>query len=168
MIAANGLRCSFAEKIIAAEEAGAIGAIVYQSENENLIDMTGFLYPDIPSTMISYQDSAAITNYLLSTPPPSVPLKVEFYNNYTSGFWFAIDSNSQLQECGYIMYPSFDFIAYMSQFLTFQQNVTQSLNSISNSSISVTIFDQVFFSFPIFPFFSSSHGFFLGPNEWSN
>jgi hypothetical protein len=143
LIAAAGNDCSWADKILAAELSGAVGAIVYQNPGEPLRDMTGAKYPQIPSTMISYTAGIAMQSALLDG---LYDITVSFNNERTSGFWFAIDSNNQLQEFGYVMYPSMVFVNYIQQFLTFQQNLfSQVQQQQAAGAINVVLFDEVSF-----------------------
>lgn len=139
MIARDNSECKDAEKIIQAQNAGAIGAVVYQDFEEGLIDMEGIRYPDIPSTMIHYQAGIDLKEAYFKYGD----IPVSFWNEIVSGFWFAIDSKSELQEMGFIMYPSFEFIAYIGQYLYFQQELSTSLQNHPGDITNIVLFNQV-------------------------
>ncbi len=67
--------CAFATKVNYAQQAGAVGAIIMQSEGSDFIfPMTGMIETGIPAVMIGATDGAALRAFVQSNPDPTVIL----------------------------------------------------------------------------------------------
>ena len=65
LIARDNDRCSFEQKIRNAQQAQALGVVVYSDEGQPLIDMNCAdcaFYPSIPASMITYEDGSPLAD----------------------------------------------------------------------------------------------------------
>ncbi len=67
--------CSFATKVIHAQQAGAVGVVIVQSQGSDFIfPMTGLSETGVPAVMIGSTDGQALRNFLASNPDRPVTL----------------------------------------------------------------------------------------------
>lgn len=99
-----------------AQVAGALGAVVYTTPLEPLLDMTcdGAECEEemkIPGTMISHENGKKIKRLL----ERGDDLYVNFQHTPSRNFFVAIDEQGKLQEVGWLLFPSMIFLSYQAK-----------------------------------------------------
>jgi len=130
--------CSFFEKIMHAQLAGALGAIVFSTPTEPLVDMTceGADCEEemkIPGTMISYENGMKILKYLAHGDD----IYVNFQHTPSRNFFVAIDEQGKLQEVGWLLFPSMIFLSYQAKWLNYMTNLVNNVTAMDSTSITV-------------------------------
>jgi hypothetical protein len=98
-----------------AQLSNASGVIVYSTPNLPLIDMNCQgnecnLPISIPGTMISFVDGIALKNALSQG---NVDVTIASLNSAAN--FFGIDNQQQVQETGWLLYPSFLFLTWQGE-----------------------------------------------------
>eukprot|EP01095_Lingulamoeba_sp_RSL-Kostka_P001728 TRINITY_DN12520_c0_g1_i2.p1 TRINITY_DN12520_c0_g1~~TRINITY_DN12520_c0_g1_i2.p1 ORF type:complete len:700 (+),score=197.71 TRINITY_DN12520_c0_g1_i2:31-2130(+) len=142
----NNETCSYVQKILHAQKRGAVGVVVYSNKDEPLIDMNCHglecdIPPQIPACMIQW-DAGQI---VLSLLDQNETIIMQFIDTPTSGFNIGIDTISQLQELGYLMFPSGKFFAWPAQYFNYMKSYYQNLNRLKTApdAINIPIFTNL-------------------------
>ena len=102
--------------MINAQQAGAIGVIVYSTEDEPLVDMVceGSECEEemhTPGTMVPFETGEKLLKLLAK----SEDVFVRFQHTPSRNFFVAIDEQGNLQEVGWLLYPSMIFLSYQAK-----------------------------------------------------
>eukprot|EP00118_Oscarella_pearsei_P025576 m.308403 g.308403 ORF g.308403 m.308403 type:complete len:657 (+) comp43948_c0_seq1:423-2393(+) len=120
LISRSGPRnCTFYTKVLNAFKSNVSGVIVFSTPDDPLVDMNcagaecGSLFP-IPGTMISYEDGTALQQAL-----EAGWVNVTFQTLPAPVFYFGIDGQGKVQQTGWLLYPSFLFLIWQSQWYNY-------------------------------------------------
>jgi len=133
--------CSFYTKIKHAQKSNVLGALIYTTTDEPLVDMTcdGSECEEemkTPASMIPYESGKRI----LSELSVSDEVYIKFQHTPSRNFFVAIDEQGKLQEVGWLLYPSMIFLSYQAKWLNYKTNL---LNNITNMNADVVnIFNE--------------------------
>ena len=99
-----------------AQLAGALGAVLFSTPSEPLVDMTcdGAECEEemkIPGTMISYDNGMKILKSILK----GEEICINFQHTPSRNFFVAIDEQGKLQEVGWLLFPSMIFLSYQAK-----------------------------------------------------
>lgn len=130
--------CSFFQKMKSAQKASAIGAILYSSTTEPLVDMTceGTECEEemkTPGTMMSYESGKKILKLLAL----SNDVYIRFQHTPSRNFFVAIDEQGKLQEVGWLLYPSMIFLSYQAKWLNYKTNLLHNISSMNAKVVNV-------------------------------
>lgn len=127
--------CTWSDKFLRAQHAGAAGVVVYSEQGVPLKDINcrkiSCYLVSIPVTMISYTDGMEIIQALNQ----GSAVQMKFTSTVTWGQSFAIDCNSELQEMGNFQYPSMSFLAWEAQYFDYYRDM---LNTVAASTVTGT------------------------------
>ena len=123
LVSYNSTLCSYADAILAVQNAGASGVIII-SNNNTLYDMncntdTECNYPlGISASIITYTNGQAILNSMKAVYNNGVPNPVfmEFNENQASGYYFGIDELGNFFELGWLKIPTLMFLGWQAQY----------------------------------------------------
>lgn len=120
--------CTFFTKFLNAQLSNASGVIVYSTPNLPLIDMNCQgnecnLPISIPGTMISFVDGIALKNALSQG---NVDVTIASLNSAAN--FFGIDNQQQVQETGWLLYPSFLFLTWQGEWFDYMIELNKNLS----------------------------------------
>ncbi|XP_065837968.1 uncharacterized protein [Oscarella lobularis] len=122
------LNCTYATKFINAFKSNFSGVVVYSTPNDPLVDMNcvgdecNSLLP-IRGTMISYVDGTALLQALTAGS-----VNLTFQTVQSPAFYFGIDGQGKVQQTGWLLYPSFFFLIWQSQWYDYWTELLRKLN----------------------------------------
>ncbi|XP_047136930.1 uncharacterized protein LOC100204111 isoform X1 [Hydra vulgaris] len=131
-LVSRGGKCSYFKKMFNAQQAGAIGVIVYSTEDESLVDMIceGSECEEemhTPGTMVPFETGEKLMKLLAK----SEDIFVRFQHTPSRNFFVAIDEQGDLQEVGWLLYPSMIFLAYQAKWLNYKTNLLHNISSMN-------------------------------------
>lgn len=137
-LVANG-GCSYFTKVQNCQSHGALGVIVYSNKYKSLDDMNCQgtecnTQLNIPATMIGFDTGSKIRNCTLSSQ-----CFVRFQNTPSDVFAFGIDGQGKVQETGWFLYPSMQFLAYQAQWFNY---MTKLLSNLTEDAVIVNVFNH--------------------------
>ncbi|XP_015757010.1 PREDICTED: uncharacterized protein LOC107336447 [Acropora digitifera] len=137
-LVANG-GCSYFTKVQNCQSNGALGVIVYSNKYKSLDDMNCQgtecnTQLNIPATMIGFDTGSKIRNCTLSSQ-----CFVRFQNTPSDVFAFGIDGQGRVQETGWFLYPSMQFLAYQAQWFNY---MTKLLSNLTEDAVIVNVFNH--------------------------
>jgi len=130
--------CSFFEKIMHAQQAGALGVVIFSTPSEPLVDMTcegGECEEEmkLPGSMISYENGMRIMKYL----SVKEDVYINFQHTPSRNFFVAIDEQGKLQEVGWLLFPSMIFLSYQAKWLNYMTNLLHNITAMDSKVITV-------------------------------
>ncbi|XP_028672880.1 uncharacterized protein si:dkey-256h2.1 [Erpetoichthys calabaricus] len=118
--------CSYFTKVKNMAESGALGVLVYAGIGEPIKDMNCkddecSTSLDIPASMVHIEPA------VVKALQTHKRVNVSFQNVSSSGFFFGIDRRGRLAEMGWLLFPTFRFLAWQAQWFDYFENLEEEL-----------------------------------------